>query len=226
LPRYVPRKKSYDVVFVAAVANAAQFRKREKDEIRSALNRAPSPEFLRALGIILLTYKAHQREVRNSTAASIQRRIKAVVDAGNTLQQALHKLTQTDGNVFGDVWTRRFLLNQGRNSLTQFEEQKLPQFLVMAEEALSRIEAEPKAGTMPGFARRRLASSICQILFEETGERPTARKGSSFDQLLRFGIKYSDGEQRDDVADLMRRALKDMPVSGPRLLDLLGKKQG
>lgn len=228
MPRRVPRKRSYDRVFVGTGTNTVRLGQRDIHQLKAALNRAPSQQFLVAFEIILSGYKEHREEVKKSTVASIQRRIKAVVDVAGRLRDELHGLTLTDTYLIGNF--RR---------LTDFEDVHLPDVLGILSEALRRIEREPKQGAMPGDAKRGLAAALCQILFEETHKTPTAQKNGSFDKVLRLALDIAERDDNQVRAeggagreDIMREALKGLKLVAPALalmpslalLPSLGKK--
>jgi hypothetical protein len=184
---------------------------REIDELQSALKRKPSPEFILAFRYILSAFHGHRKAVTSATAAAVQNRISAVVDSAKILQKSMSDLEVTDALHLNKIISDR-LWDERRAGLNELAD-KLALFLPMAEEALEAIAKEPKQGVMPAIAERALARDLCQIIFEETGEVPTAKKGDRFDRVLRFALDYHSGRKpRKDVADLMRSALKEKPT--------------
>ena len=211
LPRKVARQRSYDISFVGVGIEPAALGKREIDRVARILRRRPSGEFEAAYCHILAVYDAHRKSVSNSNAAAVQRRIGAVVDSAKTLQKSLSKLELTDKTFINRFVTRRFLLELKYTGLNELAE-KLDHFVPVIEEAIGIVTKESKQGRMPALAERALAKNLCQILFEETGEMPTAKRGDTFDRLLHLAFTQTPNpSSRKDVVDLMRFSLKEKP---------------
>jgi hypothetical protein len=209
LPRKVARQREYEIPFVGVGIEPMALGKREIDAVARILRRQPSQEFKAAYCHILAVYDAHRKSVSSSNAAAVLRRIRAVVDSAKTLQKSLSKLELTDKTLINRFATQRFLRELKYTGLNELAE-KLEHFLPVIEEALGIVAKEPKQGRMPAFAAHALANDVRQIVFEETGKMPTAKRGDTFDRLLHLAFTQT-ANPRKDVFDLMRLSLKEKP---------------
>ena len=211
MPRKVAKGRTYDVPFVGIGITPARLSRKQTDEVARILGRDPSPEFMHAYCYKLAVYDAHHKAVTSSTPAAVQKRIGAVVDHAKALQNSLKKLTLTDKMIFGRFADRRFLREQRYAGIGELAE-TIVHFLPVMEDALTLVTNETKQGRPPAFAEHELASSLCQILFEELGTAPVLTKNGKFDRLLRAAFA-AISKPRNDVSDLIRVSLHPAPTA-------------
>jgi hypothetical protein len=220
VPSQVARPRKYDIPFVGDAIKPVPLDGREKDEIRRTLKRRPSDEFLSAYGTILAYYIAHRATVARSAPAAVQTRLSAVLRGAKALQKDLNDLELVDKMVLSRFATRRFLNNE-RYVLGTLAGVLLD-FLPEIEEAVAVFNRGEKRGRPPAYAERALASDLCRILYNETGQPPTAHRGGMFDCLLKNAFSHASRlnaltddrapKLRKDVVDLLRHALRSTPL--------------
>jgi hypothetical protein len=221
--RKVARQRSYDIPFVGFGIAPVTLGTRARAAMLTALGRRPSEEFVAAYCYFLASFEAHNKAVVNSSSAAIQRRIGAVISSARALQESLRKLELTDKMLFGKMTRKRFFRSEKYTELNELYE-RLELFFPVIEDALGVVAMEKKQGRMPAFAERALAQNICRILFEETGDMPTPKKGGAFDRLLLLAFaQIPNPTHRNDVADLMRYSLKEKPTELPEELRVLSR---
>jgi hypothetical protein len=207
MARKVARQRAYDIPFIGAGITPVRLSRKQSDALARILGRRPSREFMGAYCYLLATYVAYRASVSRSTVAAVHARIERVINAAKTLQNSLNDLELTDRMLFNRVATKYFLRDQPRTHLNELSG-GIAYFLPVIEEAQAIIKKEETRGRMPAYAERALARSLCSILFEETGVKPTARANGTFDRLLRLAFTHAkNGNPRNDVVDLLRFSL-------------------
>lgn len=215
MPRRTPRERGYEQWFLPATVVPASIDRQQADSLRTALGRSPSEAFTKGYGYALGMYAAFAREVKASTSAAVSARLGRVKEAADDLAVALGNLTLTDHMIFGKAELPRFL-NGTKYSGVRNVEQTIHDFVDVAADAIAIVDAEPKRGRPRAFAENALAQRIAELLRDELGERPQARRGSRFEKLLRLAFHHA-GLQRDDVMDNMRTGLKQATIAQQQL---------
>jgi len=210
MPRKITRTRKYDVWGPLGQGVVPSLPAAARDQIARILGALPSDEFIRAYRDSLGVYTGLAASVTASTPAAVQKRLGAVSSNALALQGALRNLNDTDRMLIARFETMRISLGRRYIGVKRLQE-NLAEFVPLIKESLEVVSAEPKQGRMPAFAGRSLASSLAEILNDETGRMPTAKRGGALDRLLRLAFSHAGGlKARRDVVDLLKIGVREL----------------
>lgn len=198
----------------------------ERIELKRALGRPPSNKFIREVEEWLGIYLWDREQVRKATRKQVRDRVAKVRAAIEALRAAIYELQASDLHLIGLAVKRESLKNRPTISTI-----RILGFLTLylrhvaeAEMRIARTIAKGGArGRMFAYAEEAFARHIAELVWNETGKRPTttrARKkegqtgrGSIFTRVLTILLDFVGDsiKPRTDVEALARRALKSLP---------------
>lgn len=216
-----PGRVFYDVVRVGS-PRPHKLNQKLRAELKRAIGKTPSDEFFLKVERSLGSLYWDQKQVSDATPSRVKARIAEVVTKIDALSDAIDNLHLTDQGLIALAATRERL--KKRPTTTENELQgRLTLYRRHADEAEKRIARSIKSGgakgRMRGFAEEIFARGIANLMYAETGERPTSTRarqrvegpgrGSAFTQVLKILLSLTSRSPRKDVEALATLVLKD-----------------
>lgn len=130
-------------------------------------------------------------QVANAAPAKVRSRLKKVRTKLQELSVAMDELQAPERLMISREIRQKLLVQKPEFSVGRFWD-NLKTFEQCVNLAVAKIDAQPNAGRMPGYAEHILATNIDSAIYKETGAYPSLSRNGLFAKLLKIALSTGD----------------------------------